>query len=167
MKKYVSFCIVAALSIAIIVVQAQPRGQRYNRATDNTRVERSSNLKPADRAAYMAEQLKLTDAQKAEVQKLFEKRDAQVEKRRNDAQLERDARREAAEAERKEHNAELIKIIGNEKFQELQEMRIQRLKNDNRRGNMNYAPNLNRPNTNFRKLNPDCSYNAVSLQVVE
>lgn len=164
MKKYVSFCIVAVLSIATITVQAQPRGQRYNnQAAGNTAVERPSNLKPADRAAYMAEQLELTDAQKKKVEKLFEKRDAQVDKRRKDAQLDRETRRNAAEVERKAHDAELVKIIGNEKFQELQEMRIQRLKNNNKRGNMHYAPNQNRPNANrkanFKRSNVNCPYN--------
>ena len=84
----------------------------------------------------MAEQLQLTDVEKAKVQALFEKQQAKAKQRQEEMKSNREEQRAKMDAERKAYEAELIKIIGNEKFQQHQAQRIARLENKNRKMRM-------------------------------
>ena len=93
--------------------QRQKDGNEHPRATAEMRAER------------LAKELELTEQQKAEVLALYKKQEAEYAKKQQDAQKDREAQRVAFQAERKAQDAELKKIIGEEKFQQLQEKRTQ------------------------------------------
>lgn len=144
MKKIVYLVLAAILlSATVITVQSQPRGKYVNRPTTETKKADKPNFTPENRAEFMAKQLELSDAEKAKVQALFEKQDAKVKQRQEKFRKVREEHLAAVEADRKANETELIKIIGNEKFQQLQAQRIYRLEKMNkigRRGGMNKMP---------------------------
>jgi periplasmic protein CpxP/Spy len=86
---------------------------------------------PQMRAEKMAEKLKLSDAEKAKVQALFEKQAAGMKKHQEEMTKLRSEMKEKREAQHKSDMAELEKIIGTEKFKQLQEMRIEKLQKEN------------------------------------
>jgi len=86
---------------------------------------------PEKRAEFMAKQLELTDAEKAKVQALFEKQEVKAKQRQEEMKKMREEHRAKMDVERSVNQAELIKIIGKEKFQEMQSQRIARLEKEN------------------------------------
>jgi len=81
---------------------------------------------PEKRSERMAKQLGLNDSQKAQVQALFEKQDAKHHEQMEKGEKMRNEMKSKFEAERKANEDELIKIIGQEKFQKLQTIRAER-----------------------------------------
>ena len=138
MKRYVTFAMVAILMLGMTLsVQAQVRqgGQRPAAGKEMRQPERKM-ITPEKRAEIMAEQLQLTDVEKAKVQALFEKQQEKAKQRQEEMKNNREEQRAKMDAERKAYEAELIKIIGNEKFQQHQAQRIARLENKNRKMRM-------------------------------
>lgn len=134
MKRIVSIALVAVVLLGTVTtVEAQRRDMRKGEMRQGKREMMSAE----QRAGFMAKQLDLTDAERLKLQALFEKQETKAMKHREEMQKMREERRAKMAAERKANQAELIKIIGNDKFQELQAKRIARLENENRRLKMN------------------------------
>jgi len=89
-------------------------------------------ISPEKRAEQMAKQLNLSDAERIKLQALFEKQEARVKLHREEMKKKMEENRAKMEVERKANETELVKIIGAEKFQELQRQRIARLERENR-----------------------------------
>ena len=85
-------------------------------------------MTPQMRAERLAKQLELTDTQKAQVQALYEKQDADRQKKQAEVKTTGEDMRAKFEAERKTQDTELEKIIGTEKFQKMQAIRAERMK---------------------------------------
>ena len=81
---------------------------------------------PEKRSERMAKQLGLNDSQKADLKALFEKQDAKHHEQMEKGEKMRNEMKSKFEAERKANEDELIKIIGQEKFQKLQTIRAER-----------------------------------------
>ena len=118
--------------------------RRYN---DSRRSEYMMRLAPQERVDLMTKELDLTAEQAAQVLELCEKqeteRNAQVTEQRSSrgtGTVDRDARRDefraARDAQMKEHQEELVKIIGKEKADKWNELR-QDVRDDNRAGRRN------------------------------
>lgn len=134
MKRYVTFAMVAILMLGMATsTYAQVRQNRQKPAAGNEmRQPERKMLSPEKRAEFMAKQLELTPAEKVRVQALFEKQEAKANQRQEEMKKMREEHRTKMEAERSANQAELIKIIGNEKFQKMQSQRIARLEKENR-----------------------------------
>ncbi|MDD4489884.1 MAG: hypothetical protein PHD30_05210 [Paludibacter sp.] len=135
MKRYVTFAMAAILMFGMTLsaqTQVCQGGQRPATRKEMKQPERKM-ISPEKRAEMMAEQLQLTDVEKAKVQALFEKQQAKAKQRQEEMKNNREEQRAKIDAERKAFDAKLIKIIGNEKFQQHQALRIKRLENANRK----------------------------------
>lgn len=147
MKRYVTFAMAAILILGMTLpLQAQVRqaGQKTAAGKEMRQPERKM-ITPEKRAEIMAEQLQLTDVEKAKVQALFEKQQEKAKQRQEEMKNNREEQRAKIDAERKAFDAELIKIIGNEKFQQHQAQRIERLEKANRKMKMRAENRDNRP----------------------
>lgn len=135
MRRYVTFAMAAILMFGITLsVQAQVRqGGQKPAARKEMRQPERNMITPEKRAEIMAKQLDLTDVEKTQVQALFEKQQAKTKQRQDEMKNNREEHRAKMDAERKTYEAELIKIIGNEKFQQHQAQRIERLEKANRK----------------------------------
>lgn len=127
MKKYgmILFLAFFAVSMSVSAQQQAPRGDRGQRQEVRERV--GAQVTPQARAERMAKELELTVEQKAKVQELFEKQEAKRVKNQAEVEKKKGEFREKFEAERKAQDAELEKIIGKEKFQKHEAMRIERM----------------------------------------
>lgn len=133
MKKYVATVMVVAMIFGITVTtQAQARQERKNPEHKSMQEGKRQMITPEKRAEFMAKQLELNDAEKAKVQALFEKQGLKVKQHQEEMKKMREELRVRFEAERSANEAELIKIIGQEKFQKLQSQRIAHLEKENR-----------------------------------
>lgn len=147
MKRIVSITIVTVMLLGVLsTVEAQGREMRKGEMRQGKR----EMMSPEKRAAFMAKQLELSDAEKLKLQALFEKQEAKAIKHREEMKKMREERHLKMIAERTANQAELIKIIGNEKFQELQSKRIARLEQENRKLKMNANKQMRR---DHRKMN--------------
>jgi hypothetical protein len=134
MKRIVSIAIVTVMLLGMLsTVEAQGREMRKGVMRQGKR----EMVSPEKRAEFMAKQLELSDVEKLKLQVLFEKQEAKAIKHREEMKKMREERHLKMIAERKSNQAELIKIIGNEKFQELQSKRIARLEHQNRKLKIN------------------------------
>ena len=118
MRKYVMLALVAIFTMSFAVNaqdQRPPRGER------GFGMQRSAK----ERAARLATQLELTDAEKAKVEALFEKQDKKREEFKAEAKKLNEERGKLME-ERKAEDEELQAIIGKEKFEKLQSIRTER-----------------------------------------
>jgi len=133
MKKYVMLALALAftLSFAASAQDQAPQGERGPRP--EMRGDRPQ-MTPQMRAERLAKQLELTDAQKAQVQALYEKQDADRKNKKVDVQKTREEMKAQFDAERKAQDAELEKIIGTEKFQKMQSIRAERMKQRSENG---------------------------------
>lgn len=124
------------LFVGIFILSSNIFAQNYNDSTK--RVERRQRVEnrwtPEKRAEIMAEQLKLSETEKAQVKALLEKNEKErlaqvIEQRakRENLKKERDARRaemqELREQAIKANEAELEKIIGKEKVDQWKKYR--------------------------------------------
>jgi hypothetical protein len=126
MKKYVVFAIVT-LFVASISVMAQ--GPREGRGPQGEKPGKHMMLTPQQRLDQLAKHVELTDAEKARVLELFVKQD----EKRDAIQKEFKKLKEKGEAERKAAEEDLKKIIGSEKYIQLQAERIEHLKKMNQK----------------------------------
>lgn len=137
MKKYflMAFALMLTFSLSM---SAQNRQGRQRMNNDNHRQE--MRMTAQDRAEWMAKELDLNDAQKAEVLALFEKQDvkrseqmSKMREQRDRSTVNRDEMRSLREKEMKANQAELEKIIGKEKMEKLSELQKTR-RESNRSG---------------------------------
>ncbi|GAB1415075.1 hypothetical protein MASR2M117_04810 [Paludibacter sp.] len=151
MKKIVYLLFVGMLTVSSVnLVHSQPRGKFANKpgVAAQQKPNQNAPVTPEKRAEFLAKQLELSDAEKAKVQALFEKQDVKIKQRQEQMQKLREEHLATMETERKANEAELIKIIGNEKFQKMQAQKISRLERINKRGRRGGMP----------APNPNCPY---------
>lgn len=136
MKKYALMALIAIFTISLSVTAQDRQGRRAT----GQRADATMRWNAKERAENMAKQLDLTDAQKAEVEALFEKQDKQREEQVAEHRAKREELKDNREAQRAEmmelrnkevaeNDAELKKIIGEDKLEQWQKYR-----EDNRRG---------------------------------
>lgn len=143
MKKYLVFMFAAMLTVSLSVSAQNRQGRQGNFNRDR----QSMQMTAKDRVEWIAKELDLTDAQKAEVEELFKKQDA---KRAEDMAKMRESReqsvanrdkmreemREMRTKEMEKNQAELEKIIGKENADKIKALRDTR-QNINRQGRRN------------------------------
>ena len=135
MRKYVIFAMAAIFMLsATLTAQPQPQPQQGHMRGDKKEFKQDDKkmITPEKRAEFMAKQLQLSDAEKAKVQDLFVKQDAKRKQQLEEIKKLKEEQKAKFEANRKAQEDDLIKIIGNEKFRQLQAMHIARLEKENR-----------------------------------
>lgn len=138
MKRSVTLAMLVVFMLGMTLsVQAQYRNnkQRPGAGTELRQPERKY-VSPEKRAEMMAKHLELTAEEKAKVQALFEDQDMKRKQRMEEMKQKREELKAKLEAERNANQAELISIIGNEKFQQMQSKRIQHLEKELRKMKM-------------------------------
>lgn len=148
--KRIAFILVAALALTSLPMTAQnmKRGQQQRRGG------MQSMYTPEQQAERVAKDLNLSDAEKAKLVDFYTKNRAEREaaraehlknneQRRAENMAKREEFRKEREVFQKQHDAELEKIIGKEKLEELKKMREER-----RNSNRSDAPRMGR---NYRR----------------
>lgn len=120
MKKYVRLVLASMFILSMSALAQQqtppPPGQNGMRQQIPAKV----------RAENMAKDLALTDAEKAKVQEVYEKNDVIFTKFRSEVSRDSPDFREKFKALRDAQDAELISIIGKEKFETWQKLQAER-----------------------------------------
>jgi hypothetical protein len=133
MRKYAMLAMGAILMFSMaLMAQGQPQPKHRRADKKEVKQDVKKMITPEKRAEFMAKQLELTDAEKAKIQAMFEKQAAKNKQHIEEIKKMKEEQKARFEAERDAREADLIKIIGNEKFQKLQSMRIARLEKENR-----------------------------------
>lgn len=125
MKKYLKLALASVFFFSMTAMAQAPQGGFGGGMRQQP---------PKERAEAMAKDLSLTDAEKAKVQEVFEKNDEKMTKFRTEVSRDSPDFREKFQALRDAQNADLIAVIGKEKFetyQKLQAERRQRMMNNN------------------------------------
>jgi len=156
MKKYAMLALATAIMFSVTVSsqnQTPPPPGRKAEMKEFKQGERPQ-VTPEKRAERMAKELGLSDAEKVKVQALFEKQDAKRDQHQAAVKKVRDEQKAQFETERKVQDAELEKIIGTEKFQQLEKKRteIQSMLKERREGNQ--RPQFGKRNHN-NQFNPE------------
>lgn len=156
MKKYAMLALATAIMFSVTVSsqnQTPPPPGRKAEMKEFKQGERPQ-ITPEKRAERMAKELGLSDAEKVKVQALFEKQDAKRDQHQAAVKKVRDEQKAQFETERKVQDAELEKIIGTEKFQQLEKKRteIQSRMKERREGNQ--RPQFGKRNHN-NQFNPE------------
>jgi len=126
MKKY-AMLVLASTFMFNVATSAQEQTTPQGRKGEKKEFkEEDHQVSPEIRAAKMATKLELTDAQKAKVQALFEKQEAKRNQHQTEIKKLREEHIATFETERKIQDTELEKIIGKDKFQKLENERIER-----------------------------------------
>ena len=119
MKKYLKLVLASVFIFSMSAMglnQAPPQGGPGMR----------QQLPAKERAEIMAKDLSLSDADKAKVQAVFEKNDEKMTKFRADVQRDAPDFREKMMALREAQNADLIAVVGKEKFESYQKLEQER-----------------------------------------
>lgn len=127
MKKYAILLMVSVFMLGMLVQAQQPQSpQKHDAQKKEFNHGEKPQITAAKRAGYLAVDLELTDAQRAKVQVLFEKQDKI--RAEHQAEMKKLKEQEMAKmvAERNAQEAEMEKIIGAEKFQQLKAKQEQR-----------------------------------------
>jgi len=117
MKKTIVLTLAIMVLSAVTLLAQKPEHQKR-------KGHEHSQMTAEKRAEKMAKELDLTNQQKTEVLALFKQQETKRCKKQEVAKQER---KEAFQAERKAQDEELKKIIGEEKFQQLQQKRVERM----------------------------------------
>ena len=127
MKKY-AMLVLASMFLFNVATTGQEKTPSQQKKGDWKKSGQNERLQvsPQMRADKMAKKLGLTDAEKSKVEALFVKQDANRDQHEAEIKKVRDERMARFENERKAQDAELEKIIGNEKFQKLENERSER-----------------------------------------
>lgn len=151
MRKFLVIACVAMMSASVVVSAQSPRGPELKGGEQKEmRQGKQERMNPEKRAELMAKQLELTAAEQLKLKLLFEKQQANAVKHREEMKKQREEHRAKMESVRKSNQADLIKIIGQEKFNELQSKRIARLERENLRLKM--RQNNDRPEPRRRMM---------------
>lgn len=140
MKKYAILALATLLTISLSLTAQKPTPPDGRRGHENRfSKEEMPQMSAQKRAGYLAVDLELTDAQRLKVQALFEKQDKIREERKAEVKKLREQELAKFEAERKSQEAELVQIIGTEKFQklEIQRNEMKKKMKERRFGNQN------------------------------
>ena len=124
MKKYAMLVLASTILLSVQVSgqeQTLPQGKKADRKEFNQ--SERPQVSPEKRAEKMAKELGLSDAEKVKVQALFEKQESARIQHQSEVTKLREEHMAKFEAERKAQDAQLIKIIGQEKFQKLENER--------------------------------------------
>jgi len=126
MKKYAMLVMASAIlcSVAVSGQEETPPQGRKSERKEFKQAERPQ-VSPEKKAEKMAKELGLTDAEKVKVQALFEKQEAVRVQHQSEVIKLREEHLAKFEAERKAQDAQLVKIIGQEKFQKLENERTE------------------------------------------
>ena len=151
MKRIVAIASIAVLSVGMLV-SAQTLQCPYVKKGEcqEMRQGKQERMNPEKRAEMMAKQLELTEAEQLKLKVLFEKQEAKAITHREEMKKQRDEHRAKMEEERKANQAEIIKVIGQEKFDELQTKRISHLQRENQKLKM--RKNCDRPEFRRRMM---------------
>jgi len=134
MRKFVATLVAVSMVVGLAVnAQSQARQERRNPQHKVMQEGRPPMISPEKKAEFMAKELELNDAEKAKVQALFEKQTLKAKQHQEEMKKMMDDHRVLRESERAANEAELIKIIGQEKFNELQAKRITHLQRENQK----------------------------------
>ena len=126
MKKYGMLVLASAILFSVAVSgQEQTPPQRNKSDRKEFKKTERPQVSPEKRADKMAKELGLTDAEKAKVQALFVKQEAVRVQHQSEVIKLREEHMAKFEAERKAQDAELVKIIGQDKFQKLENERTE------------------------------------------
>jgi len=126
MKKY-AMLVLASTFMFNVATSAQDQTPPQGRKGEKKEFkEVDHQVSPEIRAEKMATKLGLTDAQKLKIQVLFEKQDAKRNQHQSEIKKLREEHIAKFETERKMQDVELEKIIGKDKFQKLENERIER-----------------------------------------
>ena len=127
MKKY-AMLVLASMFLFNVATTGQEKTPTQQKKGEWKKSGQDERLRvsPQMRAEKMAKKLGLTNAEKSKVEALFVKQDANRDQHEAEIKKVRDERMARFENERKAQDAELEKIIGNEKFQKLENERSER-----------------------------------------
>jgi Spy/CpxP family protein refolding chaperone len=128
MKKY-STLVLASVFILSVPAMAQdqtPATGKNNAPTEIPQQGPRKQLTAVQRAENMAKELNLTDAEKAKVQEVYEKNDVIFTKFRAEVNRDSPDYREKFKALRDAQDADLLKVIGKEKFDKWQTIQKER-----------------------------------------
>jgi periplasmic protein CpxP/Spy len=127
MKKYVKLAL-ASVFIFSMSVMAQDQTPAPVNNGNQTKMKQGPRQQASAqlRAERMAKDLSLTDAEKAKIQEVYEKNDVLFAKFRSEVSRENPDFREKFKALRDAQDAELVSIIGKEKFQTWQKLQAER-----------------------------------------
>jgi len=127
MKKY-AMLVLASMFLFNVATTGQEKTPAQQKKGEWKKQGQDERLRvsPQMRAEKMAKKLGLTNAEKSKVEALFVKQDANRDQHEAEIKKVRDERMARFENERKAQDAELEKIIGNEKFQKLENERSER-----------------------------------------
>lgn len=126
MKRYATLVLASALTISMAAFaqeQTPPPGRKGEKK--EFRQAEKTQVTPEKKAERMAKELGLTNAEKVKVQALFEKQEAVRSQHKVEIEKLRKEHMAKFETERKAQDAELMKIIGKEKFQKLEKERAE------------------------------------------
>ena len=126
MKKYAMLVLASTILFSVAVSgqeQTPPPGRKGERK--EFKQSDKHQVSPEKRAEKMAKELKLTDAQRVKVQALFEKQETARMKHQSEVTKLREEHLAKFEAERKAQDADLVKIIGQDKFQKFDNERAE------------------------------------------
>jgi hypothetical protein len=150
--------VLASVFIVNVAIIAQDQNLPQGRKGEKKEIRHGETLQvsPEKRAESMALKLGLTNTEKARVQALFEKQDAIRVKHQAEERKLREEHIAKFESERKVQDAELVKIIGNDNFQKLENERAERKSNMQERHNGN-------KNHQFANRNQRKEYNRLEM----
>jgi len=129
MKKYAILVLAFGFMLSVsISAQDQIPSQGKRGEKKELRQGDRVQITPETRASKMAKDLNLSDTEKVNVQSLFEKQDVESAKFRSEVSRESDDFRPKFKEFRLKQDAELKAVIGDEKFQILQDIRTEQRK---------------------------------------
>lgn len=140
MKKYgiLAFAAIFVFSMSTLAQQpSEENPENSPKRKHSQRIEMVKNrLTPNERAAKIAEVLKLTPSEAQKIQTLFEKQATEMEKMKTEHQKIMETEKARMEKMRDTHQSELEKIIGKEKMEQLEQIRQQKI--EKKKHQMNY-----------------------------
>ena len=127
MKKYARLVLASAFIFSMTAMAQEQTAPTAKPAGQNEMRQGQRQQLPASvRAENMAKELNLTDAEKTKVQEVYEKNDVIFTKFRTEVSRESPDFREKFKALRDAQDADLIKVIGQEKFATWQKLQAER-----------------------------------------
>jgi len=127
MKKYAKLVLASVFLFSMsVMAQEQTPPAVKTGGQNEMRQGPRQQMSPQLRAENMAKELDLTDVEKAKVQEVYEKNDVIFTKFRSEVSRDSPDFREKFKALRDAQEADLVNVIGKEKFQRWQTIRAER-----------------------------------------
>jgi len=132
MKKYAKLILASVFLFSMTAMAQEQTPPSANAGAQNgMRQGPRQQVSPQLRAENIAKALNLTDAEKAKVQEVYEKNDVIFTKFRAEVKRDSPDFREKFKALRDAQDADLINVIGKEKFETWQKLQAERRQNMN------------------------------------